>query len=187
MTAFINSTYHKFQEFVTQKETNQFSLKTFADTAVKVHGELKSRLYQYLSPKNVEFCSKLLHAIPMALVLNTLTAPQLVVVSAIGAACLWSCKKEFLPKDSKINLLHSMAIAFFANIVSCTTELSLGILFRLPINAALMAGSLFLSDKLEGQDDKVKPETKNPEPIELPDLSELKKDIQNAVIDQLAS
>jgi hypothetical protein len=167
---FIDTTYNKFQELIASKDADQPFLKNFAETAVKIHGELKSRLYQYLNPKSVELCSKLLHAIPMSLVLNTLTTPQIVVVSLISGACLWSCKKEFLSKDSKIHMLHSMAIVFFANIISYSTELSLGLLFRLPVNAALMAGSLFMADQLEG---KVKMEPKKAEPATPPVFLEI--------------
>lgn len=152
----LNTSYNKFQELINSNEVNLSTFKTIGDAAVKIHGEFKSRLCQYLSPKGFEFCSKLIHAIPITLVISTLSLPQTVVVSAIGGACLWSCKKQFLDKDSKISLLHSMAIAFFSNIV--TSTISLGLIFRLPINAALLAGSLLLADRIEA---KAKKEAEN--------------------------
>lgn len=165
----LNSTYNKFQEYINQQDINLPPLKTIADTAIKIHGELKSRLCQYLNPKSVDLCSKLLNAIPMTLVFNTLSIPQTIIVSAISYACLWSCKKEFLNKDSKISLLHSMAIAFFSNIIAYSAELSLGVIIKLPINAAFLAGSLLLADQIE---DKTEQEMSPVEPINIQSVNQ---------------
>lgn len=182
---FLNATYNKFQDFINQNETSLPPLKTITNTAIRIHGELKTRIYQYLNPKSVELCSKLVHAIPMTLVLNTLSLPQTIIVSAISFAGLWSCKKEFLNKDSKINILHSMAIVFFSNIVSYSTEISLGMIFRLPVNAALLAGSLLLADKIEEAKERDNPTPIKPVNIK-PVISELATQQVEKQFDQLS-
>lgn len=161
-----NAFKDRLQDFLKPHSTsaNQTPFNMVYDKALQIHGELQSHLCVYLNPKSVELCSKLLYAIPITLILNTLTIPQTLIVSAIGSACLWSCKKEFITRDSKINLLHSIAIVFFANMISFSTELSTALFLKLPVNAALLIGSLCLADQLEG---KIKHEPKiKYEPVE---------------------
>lgn len=121
----------------------------FKDQLHKFNGKLESRLYYFLNPKSANLFPKLLYAIPINFFINNLPAIPSATISFLGIAYLQYCKEEHITKKSKITLLQSIAIAFFANLCNHSTGYSQDGLIKLSLNGALMAGSLLAANRLE--------------------------------------
>ena len=124
---------------------------TFISNQLKtLHGELQGRLYQYFSPKCAEISLKLIYALPISILIKSLSNPQSAVISLLGGAYLLSCKDEIISKESKVNLLHSIAIAFFANMLSIPTDFSQDSSLKLLTDSGLMALNILAANQIEG-------------------------------------
>lgn len=114
-----------------------------------LHGELQGRLYQYFSPKCAEISLKLIYAFPLSLFIKSLSNPQSAVISLLGGAYLLSCKDEIISTELKINLLHSIAIAFFANLLSIPADFSQDSTLKLLTNSGLMTLNILAANQIE--------------------------------------
>lgn len=120
-----------------------------ANQLKSLHGKLESRLYSYFSPQNADLCTTLVYAVPASLIIKLLTSSQIATLSVLGSAYIWSCKEELISKQAKIDLMHSVAIGFFANMFNMVHDFSKDSLVRLPIDMALMIGSIVVANQIE--------------------------------------
>ncbi|HEV8052664.1 MAG TPA: hypothetical protein VGP47_09220 [Parachlamydiaceae bacterium] len=122
----------------------------------RLHGELQGRLCEYLSPNCAEFSLKLLYAFPISWFINSLSPPQSAVISLLSGAFMLSCKDEIISKESKVNLLHSIAIGFFANLLSVPADFSQDAALRLLTDSALIGLNILAANQIEGVKETVK-------------------------------
>lgn len=124
---------------------------TFLSDQIKsFHGQLQGRLYQYLSPKSADITLKFIYALPISILIRMLSNPQSAVISLLGGAYLLSCKDEIISKESKVNLLHSIAIAFFANALSVPVNFSQDSGLKLLTDSGLMTLNILAANHIEG-------------------------------------
>lgn len=119
------------------------------DKIKQLHGTLESRVYTYLNPKNADLCTKLIYAVPASLAIKILSPAKTAACGLLGAVFLWKSKKETVSNNGKILLLHSLAIAFFTNILNAIPGKENFLKFSL--NTALMSACLLASNHLENK------------------------------------
>lgn len=119
----------------------------------RFHGKLESHLYTFLNPKSASLCATLIYTIPSSIIIKALPSTYTAALSLLGGAYLWSCREEIISNEAKIDILHSVAVAFFANMFHETTALSKASLLSVPLHTALLSTSLILANQLGKEED----------------------------------
>lgn len=126
-----------------------YHLVFFENQIKKFHGELNSRLHHHFTIQNADFCKKLIYAIPTSVIVKILSPTSTVALGLLGGAYLWSCREELISKKTKIDILHSVAIGFFVNLIHLSTEVSAHAFLKVPFDTTLLAASLLAANQIE--------------------------------------